>query len=155
MKRFLQFTVSLVCGGLVLYAALRQFDLRPTAAAIRQTRLNLLILGLALIIAAYLLRGARWRIWESSLSYWDSLRLILIGFAANNVLLSIRWHERIRFWIGAANLKFPAHMAFSQTASRPIQFLLQFRECRAIRTEFRWPHLAVAKALERTQGPAS
>jgi dolichyl-phosphate beta-glucosyltransferase len=192
MKRFLQFTASLVCGGFVLYAVLRQFDLRHTAAAIRQAHLSLLIIGLALMVAAYLLRGTRWRIWESSLSYWDSLRLILIGYAANNVLparlgellrahctssrigkdrgrtaalasiaaerildglvlavfgmigmalvpvdarlrwslflvsltfvvlasflvVSIRWHERIRSWIAGANRKFPGHVtAFVQ-----------------------------------------
>lgn len=86
MKRFAQFAVSVVVGGLLLHAVLRQFDLRQTGAALRQAHPNLLILGLALMIVAYLLRGARWRIWESSLSYWDSLRLILIGFMGNNVL---------------------------------------------------------------------
>jgi len=38
------------------------------------------------MVVAYLLRGARWRIWERNLTYWDSLRLILIGFMGNNVL---------------------------------------------------------------------
>ncbi len=86
MKRFVQFVASLVVGGLLLCAVFRHFDLRRTGSALRQAHPNLLILGLALMIFAYLLRGARWRIWESSLSYWDSLRLILIGFMGNNVL---------------------------------------------------------------------
>lgn len=86
MKRFTQFGASLVLGGLLLRAVLRHFDLRQTGAALRHAHPQLLVLGLALMIVAYLLRGARWRIWESNLSYWDSLRLILIGFMGNNVL---------------------------------------------------------------------
>src|ERR1035441_8016830 len=86
MKRLFQFLISLVLGGLVLRAVLRQFDFSQMSAALRQAHLNLLLLGLVLMVAAYLLRGARWRIWETSLSYWDSLRLILIGFMGNNVL---------------------------------------------------------------------
>jgi dolichyl-phosphate beta-glucosyltransferase len=85
MKRWLQFAVSLAVGGLVLRAVLRQFDFSQMWVALRQARIGLLVLGLALMISAYLVRGMRWRIWESSLSYWDSLRLILIGFMGNNV----------------------------------------------------------------------
>jgi dolichyl-phosphate beta-glucosyltransferase len=85
MKRWLQFVISLVVGGLVLRAVLRQFDFSQMSVALRQARFGLLALGLGLMILAYLVRGARWRIWESSLSYWDSLRLILIGFMGNNV----------------------------------------------------------------------
>jgi hypothetical protein len=43
-------------------------------------------MGLTLMVAAYLLRGWRWRIWQENLSYWNSLRVILIGFMGNNVL---------------------------------------------------------------------
>ncbi len=86
MKRFAQFVASLVVGGLVLRAVLGHFDLGQTGIALRDADPRLLIAGLALMILAYLLRGARWRIWESSLSYWDSLRLILIGFMGNNIL---------------------------------------------------------------------
>ncbi len=85
MKRWLQFAVSLLVGGLVLRAVLRQFDFSQMSSALRQARLGLLFLGFLLMVAAYLLRGARWRIWELSLGYWDSLRLILIGFMGNNV----------------------------------------------------------------------
>jgi uncharacterized protein (TIRG00374 family) len=86
MKRLTEFALSLVFGGLILFALLRHFDLRQTMESVRQAHSGLLILGLALMVAACLLRGARWRIWERSLSYWDSLRLILIGFMGNNVL---------------------------------------------------------------------
>src|ERR1035441_9732254 len=86
MKRLAQFATSLVIAGLILFAVLGRFDLRQTMALTRQARVPSLLLGVALMVAAYLLRGARWRIWEPTLSYWDSLRLILIGFMGNNVL---------------------------------------------------------------------
>ena len=54
-----------------------------------------------LMVAAYLLRGARWRIWERGLSYWDSLRLVLIGFMGNNVLPA-RLGEIVRAYCAAA-----------------------------------------------------
>jgi dolichyl-phosphate beta-glucosyltransferase len=86
MKRLIEIVVSLVLGGLILFVLLRHFDVRTTMESVRQAHPGLLILGLTLMVFAYLLRGARWRIWERSLSYWNSLRLILIGFMGNNIL---------------------------------------------------------------------
>jgi dolichyl-phosphate beta-glucosyltransferase len=86
MKRLAELVISLVIVGLILHAVLWRFDLRQTMASVRQAHLGLLILGASLMAVAYLVRGARWRIWERSLSYWDSLRLILIGFMGNNIL---------------------------------------------------------------------
>ncbi len=77
---------SLALGILILYCVLGRFDLHQTEAAMRQARVPAFALGLALMVTAYLLRGMRWRIWEHSLSYLNSLRLILIGFMGNNVL---------------------------------------------------------------------
>lgn len=86
MKRILQFAFSLAFGGLILWAVLRHFDLERAVAAVRLAHPGALALGILLMVLGYLLRGARWRIWERSLSYWDSLRLVLIGFMGNNVL---------------------------------------------------------------------
>jgi dolichyl-phosphate beta-glucosyltransferase len=86
MKRLAEFAISLVFGTLILHAVLKHFDLRQAMGCVRQARPSLLMLGAGLMVAAYLLRGVRWRIWERSLSYWDSLRLVLIGFMGNNVL---------------------------------------------------------------------
>lgn len=86
MRRLVQSIFSLVLSVLVLYAVLSHFDLRRTLLSIRQARPALLVLSIALMITCYFLRGARWQIWERSLSYWDSFRLILIGFMGNNVL---------------------------------------------------------------------
>src|SRR5208282_81617 len=101
MKRFIQSVTSLALAGLVLYVALRRFDLRQTMALVLRAHLNLLVLGVVLIVCGYLLRAARWRIWERSLSYWDSLRLILIGFMGNN-LLPARLGEILRAHCTAA-----------------------------------------------------
>jgi len=86
MKRLVQTTISLIVSGGILYALSWHFDVHSTIRAVRQAQVGPLIAGLILMVLAYLLRGARWRIWERSLSYWDSLRLILIGFMGNNVL---------------------------------------------------------------------
>jgi uncharacterized protein (TIRG00374 family) len=86
MKRLAKFVASLALAGLLLFALLRHFNASETMASVRQAHPGLLMLGFTLMVAAYLLRGARWQIWERSLGYWDSLRLILIGFMGNNIL---------------------------------------------------------------------
>lgn len=86
MKRLTQFVISLIFGGLILYAVFWHIDLQQTMVSVRQAYPSFLSLGVTLMVVAYLLRGARWRIWERSLTYWDSLRLILIGFMGNNLL---------------------------------------------------------------------
>jgi dolichyl-phosphate beta-glucosyltransferase len=86
MRRFTQFALSGAFSGLVLYALSWHFDLRQTMLSVRQAQPSLLAIGVGLMVVAYLVRGARWRIWERSLTYWDSLRLILIGFMGNNLL---------------------------------------------------------------------
>jgi dolichyl-phosphate beta-glucosyltransferase len=86
MKRQRQFGVSLVVGATLLGLVLSQFDLVETAHAVGRADASLVMEGLGLMAAAYALRGVRWRVWERSLSYWDSVRLILIGFMGNNVM---------------------------------------------------------------------
>ncbi len=86
MKRLTQVLMSLAVAGLILYALLRHFDIQQTIASIRTAQPQMLVLGFALMMFSYLLRGARWPIWERSLTFWDSLRVILIGFMGNNIL---------------------------------------------------------------------
>jgi dolichyl-phosphate beta-glucosyltransferase len=104
MKRFFQFVLSLLFGGMMLYAVLRHFNLSEMMTAVRRAHPEPLLLGCTLMVIAYLLRGARWRIWERSLSYWDSLRLVLIGFMGNNVLPA-RLGEILRAHCAAAKLE--------------------------------------------------
>ncbi len=101
MKRFAEFVISLALAGLIFYGLSRHFDFRQTMEAVRRARVGALLLALAFVVAAYLLRGARWRIWERSLSYWNSLRLILIGFMGNNILPA-RMGEVLRAHCAAA-----------------------------------------------------
>jgi hypothetical protein len=86
MKRFAEFVVSLTLGALILFALFRHFNLQQTMAAVRQAHPPLLVLAVTFTVVAYLVRAGRWLIWERSLTYWDSLRLILIGFMGNNIL---------------------------------------------------------------------
>jgi len=86
VKRGAEFVVSLTLAVLILYALLMHFDLRRTAESVRQAHPSLLLMGITLMVAAYFLRGWRWRIWQGNLTYWNSLRVILIGFMGNNVL---------------------------------------------------------------------
>jgi hypothetical protein len=86
VKRFAEFAISLGLAVLILYALLRHFDLHRMAESVRHAHPSLVTIGITLMVAAYLLRGWRWRIWQRGLSYWNSLRVILIGFMGNNVL---------------------------------------------------------------------
>jgi dolichyl-phosphate beta-glucosyltransferase len=86
MRRFTEFALPLVGWGLIIFALFRHFDLRQIVESIHQARFGPVILSFALMACAYALRAARCRIWEPSLSYWDSLRLVLIGLMAKNVL---------------------------------------------------------------------
>jgi dolichyl-phosphate beta-glucosyltransferase len=86
MKNLFKRTVPVVVSGSILYLVLSHFGLRPTIQTVRQSRPGFLLLGAALMISGYLLRAARWPIWERSLTFWNSIRLILIGFMGNNIL---------------------------------------------------------------------
>lgn len=103
-KRLAQLGISVALAVLILKALLRHFDLRQTAEFLRQAHPSLLIMGFTLMMAAYLLRGWRWRIWQRSLSYWNSLRVILIGFMGNNILPA-RMGELLRAHCAATKAK--------------------------------------------------
>ncbi len=86
MKRLVQIVLSVLVSALILSALARRFDVHQTFSVVRTAKPGFLFTGIALMVVAYLLRGARWLIWERRLRYWDSLRLVLIGFMGNNVL---------------------------------------------------------------------
>ncbi|HKW34966.1 MAG TPA: flippase-like domain-containing protein [Candidatus Acidoferrum sp.] len=86
MKRYLEAAASIILGVILLYVALSHFGLAETMASVRKARPLLLLLGSSLMVSSYFLRAARWLIWERSLDYWSSIRLVLIGFMGNNVL---------------------------------------------------------------------
>ena len=97
MKRYLEAAASTILGVVLLYVVLSHFGRQETIASIRRARPLLLLLGSALMVSSYFARAARWPIWERSLSYWDSARLVLIWFMGNNVLPA-RLGEVLRAW---------------------------------------------------------
>jgi len=86
LKRVGEFAISFALAVLILRALLGHFDLHRTAESLRKAHPAPLIIGIMLMLIADLLRGLRWQIWQRSLSYWNSLRVIQIGFMGNNIL---------------------------------------------------------------------
>lgn len=86
MKNFAKGTISLLIAGILLYLVFSHFGFRETMASIQNARPRFLVTAIALMVFSYFLRAARWPIWERSLTYSNSFRLILIGFMGNNVL---------------------------------------------------------------------
>ena len=86
MKQRVQFIGAWVLAAFVLGLWSGRIDFGATLGAVRHLAVAPMALGVSLLIAAYLVRAARWRIWERCLTYRDSLRFILVGFMGNNVL---------------------------------------------------------------------
>lgn len=85
-KNTIKFSVSLTISLTLLYYTFGFFDFNKILNYIRDARTDYLSYAFLLIIAAYLLRGVRWRVWEQELSFWRAFELILIGFMGNNLL---------------------------------------------------------------------
>lgn len=103
MKRFIQFVVSAAVSLALLAVLRRYFDTKQTLALLSDANGASMLAGFLLMVLAYAVRGARWRIWENGLGYWDSLRLILIGFMGNNVL-PVRLGEILRAHCAASKI---------------------------------------------------
>jgi dolichyl-phosphate beta-glucosyltransferase len=86
MKRLAKFVLPLVVTAIIVRAMWQFFDVPQTLELVRGAHRDVWLLGVLCMGLAYLLRGARWRMWERELTYWDSLGLVLIGFMGNNVL---------------------------------------------------------------------
>lgn len=85
-SNFFSFSISLATGLLLLYWGLREYSFSEVHEALSRAETVPLVAAFATIVIAYLLRAARWTIWEKGLGLWNSLRLILIGFMGNNLL---------------------------------------------------------------------
>jgi dolichyl-phosphate beta-glucosyltransferase len=85
-KSYIKLFVSLLVGGGLFYYTLQYFEIDKTIYFIKSARTDYLVAALSLLIVSYLMRGARWMIWEEDLKYWDSFKLVLVGFMGNNVL---------------------------------------------------------------------
>jgi len=85
-KLFLNLIFSMAIGGLLLAFTLHFFEIDKILVLIKSASPGGLVVSFLLIVLAYLLRGYRWKIWQKDLTYWDSLKLILVGFMGNNLL---------------------------------------------------------------------
>ena len=100
----IKFAVSVFVGTWLMIYALRLFDLRQAIAALRNAREGYLAFAFLLLVFAYLLRGLRWLIWEEDLRFWDSFKLILVGFMGNNILPA-RLGEILRAHVAADRIR--------------------------------------------------
>jgi dolichyl-phosphate beta-glucosyltransferase len=82
----LRLLITATIGGALVYYVCRRIDLRLTLDAIAAARLSYLLAGFGLMVTAYLVRAARWLIWDRPFGYHDSLKAILVGFMGNNLL---------------------------------------------------------------------
>jgi len=111
-KGSLKFIISIAVGAGLLFLTLNNFDLDKTISAIKSADKYNLIMALFLLVGAYILRARRWVIWEPELKYWDSFKIILVGFMGNNILPA-RLGEVLRAHCAAANIK----NSFGRTAT--------------------------------------
>jgi dolichyl-phosphate beta-glucosyltransferase len=85
-KYYWKLLLNLAIGLGLFFYTLGHFEVSQTLLLIQRANKGYLLVAFFLIVAAYLVRGRRWTIWERDLSYWNSFKLILIGFMGNNVL---------------------------------------------------------------------
>jgi dolichyl-phosphate beta-glucosyltransferase len=85
-KSSMQFAFSLLMGLFLFSYTLRYVEIDKSINSIQNARPDYLVTSLLLIICAYVIRGFRWMIWEKNLKFWNSFKLILIGFMGNNLL---------------------------------------------------------------------
>ena len=111
-KSYFKFIISIVVGSGLLLLTLSYFDLEKTFSAINEANPSKLILAFALLVAAYLMRGRRWIVWEPDLTFWNSFKFILVGYMGNNVLPA-RLGELLRAHCASANI----NNAFGRTAT--------------------------------------
>ena len=102
-KNTIKFILSVSVGAGILLFTLRYFDLDKTLSSIKGADIEKLSIALVLLVVAYLLRGGRWMIWEPNLKYWDSFKIIMVGFMGNNILPA-RLGEILRAHCGAAKI---------------------------------------------------
>lgn len=86
-KRSLQIIMTLVLSALALYLALRGVNFSEVGTALRQVRIDWLLLTFALILVTLIIRAQRWRILLGrKLSLRDTFGLINIGYLVSGVL---------------------------------------------------------------------
>lgn len=86
MASKIRFVFSAFLGMALLYYTLSYFNVRQTVALVKKANIAYLLIGLFLLVISYAVRGKRWIVWQKDLTYWDSFKLIMVGFMGNNIL---------------------------------------------------------------------
>ena len=94
-KRIANIVLSAVISIALLYWAFFVFDAQAVMKAISKADPMGIGMAFLLIVAAYLLRPFRWRIWQGDLTYLEAFELTMIGFMGNN-LFPLRLGEFLR-----------------------------------------------------------
>jgi uncharacterized protein (TIRG00374 family) len=119
MKRFLlRTTLPWVITILALYLAFRGVEWNLLWAHIRGAKLEFILLAVALTIASYLLRAARWPLLFPivSLPLFSSWKVLVLGFFMNNILPA-RAGELVRAHLGAKVLGTTRTLVLATVAS--------------------------------------
>lgn len=89
-KKIINILVSVGISVVLLYLSMKGIDFGVIARRISEVHVPLFSLGLLLWIVGYIVRGIRWQIYFAVMgvpvTFWHSLKTLVMGFAANNVL---------------------------------------------------------------------
>lgn len=107
-----KFMLSICIGFVMFYLALSHYDISKAVVIIEQADLFYLLISFIFLVLAYIVRGIRWQLWEKSLSFQDSFKLILVGFMGNNIFPA-RFGELLRSHCASDK----THEGFGRTAA--------------------------------------
>lgn len=105
MKKYLRLTVGITISAFFLWLVIKDIDFRNVLDSLGKFNLPLLLLGLAIWLVGYLIRGFRWQYFLAhikKINFWTSFKVLVIGFAGNN-LLPLRAGEVIRAYFLGQN----------------------------------------------------
>lgn len=115
--------VSAAISLIFLWLAVRGVDWVAVGENMQRFDKGLLFVGAVIWLMAYLLRGLRWQILLKPLtnvSWWDSFRVLMVGFALNNTL-PLRAGEFGRaYLLNKVNSKVSASAAFATVAGERV-----------------------------------
>lgn len=99
-RRTANVILSAIISFGLLFWIFFSFEPYIVVAAIREAKPIEIGVGFLFIVAAYLIRPFRWRIWQSNLTFQEAFELIMIGSMGNN-LFPMRLGEFIRAYCTA------------------------------------------------------
>ncbi|PIP56407.1 hypothetical protein COX05_03315 [candidate division WWE3 bacterium CG22_combo_CG10-13_8_21_14_all_39_12] len=90
IKKIVNTIVLIGISGFFLYLSIEKTDFGLMRSHVNEINIWLLMVGLGLLAAGYVVRGRRWQVYfllmHIPVTFWHSLKTLVMGFAANNVL---------------------------------------------------------------------